>query len=124
MRDNSRYPGSTRVRYHTKKVKKDSRTIPLHGDGEDTGKWYRCWNCGFICNEDRDDLGGSEDRDGNSYKVVVSDPYRVGVNTAVLRSITNTFVVVNTAIQYKNMYYPVSNSGCPFCGCRNWRGDY
>ena len=41
---------------------KRSRTIPLFGTGDDAGKYYRCWNCGFICNAERDTLG-----DGNSY---------------------------------------------------------
>lgn len=108
----------------SRKPRKDSRTKKVHGTNDDAGKWYRCWNCDFLCNEDRDDLGGAADKDGVVHTVQASTPYRVGIYTATLRSNTNTFAVVNPSQQAQNIHTPLSNSGCPFCGCRNWRGDY
>ena len=53
------------------RIRKEARTIPLYGNpdrgnGLDDGRYYRCWNCGFICNIDRDKLGGHGD--GISYE--------------------------------------------------------
>jgi len=58
---------------HRSRIRKESRTIPLYGspergNGLDDGRYFRCWNCGFICNIDRDALGGPESRDGLSYE--------------------------------------------------------
>lgn len=36
------------------------RTIRIPGSGDDDGKWFRCWNCGFINNIDRNAIGQGE----------------------------------------------------------------
>ena len=41
------------------------------GDGEDDGKYFRCANCGFVCDIDRDALGGPESRSGATYAQTV-----------------------------------------------------
>lgn len=48
------------------------RTIPLKGTSSpegvsqsDEGKWFRCWNCGWRCNIERDTLGGENTRAGD-----------------------------------------------------------
>ena len=43
---------------------KRKRRIPLRGSFEDEGKYYRCWNCGFICNIERDAFGEDENLSG------------------------------------------------------------
>ena len=60
-----RFRGNRSTRTH----RKQSRTPQVWGSlgrgaGEDNGKWYRCWVCGFLCNKDRDSLGDSESRSG------------------------------------------------------------
>jgi hypothetical protein len=39
-------------------LKKDFpvRIKPVLGKGDDHRKYYRCWNCGFVCNVTRDKL--------------------------------------------------------------------
>ena len=56
-------------RYRKSRIPKDSRTIPIYGDpikgdGNNDGKYYKCWNCGFVCDVDRDALGDGQSRDG------------------------------------------------------------
>ena len=68
------------------RIRKESRTIPLpaardRGNGEDDGRYFRCWNCNSICNIDRDALGGPESRDGLSYEDFPIPVY--GADTAV-----------------------------------------
>jgi hypothetical protein len=42
--------------------------LSLYGEKTDTGKWFRCWNCGFRCNIDRDVLSASYNN-GISYYI-------------------------------------------------------
>ena len=60
--------GSYRTR-HDKRVR-PVRSSPS-ADTEarsDEGKYFRCWNCGFICNVERDTLGANlRSRDGSEY---------------------------------------------------------
>ena len=48
---------------HTKpsrmRLPKQAKSIPMKGTGEDAGKWFKCWNCGFPCDVDREDSSGS-----------------------------------------------------------------
>ena len=151
---------------YSSRIRKESRTILLYGDpdrgnGLDDGRYYRCWNCGFICNIDRDALGGQESRDGISYEAftldtdpslnsisrlggsfspsTISPKERVGGTTergtgfigrlAIMSGNPSfiTLAIGNTidGIQLEPYYIkPVVNSGCPFCGSLNWKGDY
>lgn len=80
--------------YSHKRLPKEKRTIRLYGEGDDTNKYYRCWNCGFPCKTDRDSLG---------------------VDGTVT---TETYVDTDAVTKYK----PVVIGGCPFCGCSTWKG--
>lgn len=113
--------------YGGRKLPKESKTIPIKGYGDDEGKYYRCWHCGFICKVDRDSLG-----DRNSTHGVVL----TNVSTPAVGNITrgrgmdisrwtvspradadgNPRTVVHT--------FNISGSGCPMCHTKNWPGDY
>lgn len=89
---------------------KQSRTIPIkahpdHGDGKDVGKYFRCWNCGFICNIEKNELGGPESR-----------------NKITIQRYTQVDEYGNTTTGTR--YKPIMETGCPLCGTLNWRGDY
>jgi hypothetical protein len=107
-----------RVRHTNRKLRSDSRTLPQwgsdeRGDGEDHGKWFECWNCGWLCNVDRDELGGPESKSNITLEsFVVVDEY--GNETTGYGADTATGI----------LYKPVVNTGCPFCGTLNWRGDH
>ena len=55
-------------RPHKRSLRKESRTLPIFGKGEDEGKYYHCWNCGFVCDVDRDALGDSDSSSGVAHK--------------------------------------------------------
>ena len=112
-------------------IEKRSRTIPLkgnpvRGDGEDSGKYYKCWNCGWICNLDRDALGDSESEANITPTVYTqldqygSEVYHCFGSAGSTQAICEAAGGEWTSTRYK----PVVNSGCPMCGSPNWRGDY
>jgi hypothetical protein len=99
-----------RVRHDNRKLRGDSKTIPQwgsdeRGDGEDHGKWYECWNCGWLCNTDRDELGGPDSKSN-----ITPEPFLE----------VDQYGTATTATLYK----PVVESGCPFCGSLNWKGEF
>lgn len=119
-----------------RRLSKESRTIPLKGDrykgnGEDYGKYYRCWNCGHICDSDRDALGSGlgvaqEDYTENATGSNNGDPL---TSIAIMGGESvNHYVALELGSdgnpkEIRHDFQTVINSGCPFCGCRNWRGD-
>ena len=131
-----------------RKLRKESRTIPQwgsyeRGGGEDHSKWYRCWHCGWLCNEERDTLGDAESRSGVVHEDYAQEPdpgyafagneagQRSSNKTAVLGGSINAYHVageldsagdekgVRNAIRVSDKSY-----GCPMCHSLNWRGDY
>jgi len=63
------------TRPHKRKLTKRSRTLPVYGEGADKGKYFRCWNCGWICNVDRDELGDSDSSAGDEHTDFHEDHY-------------------------------------------------
>jgi hypothetical protein len=105
-----------------KQIGRRKRTIQLPGSGEDDGKLYRCWYCGFGGNNiDRNAVGDGE---GLAYSVELNDHdfivnNAVGINigtsgSAVLLSAFPVFTerrnVLSTAV-----------AGCSFCASLNYR---
>ena len=79
--------------HYSKKLRGDKKTIRIRGVKEDTNKYFRCWNCGFVCDSQRDSLG--------QYGGVT----------------TGTYVDTDGVTKY----YPIVQSGCGFCGCTNYK---
>ena len=144
-----------------RRTRGDSRRIPVRSrdnvtesngidDRGDTGKLFRCWNCGFPCNSDRDGLGDKDSKAAVSPQIYdqkyssdndnttdgstrqIGSPIH-GDNNGVplLRMlVVRTGHVIhkkdaagdNVAIAHN--WEPNVTGGCPFCGSRNWRGDY
>lgn len=114
-----------------RRLPKDSKTIPLkgnsiRGDGKDHGKYYRCWHCGFICDVDRDELGGPDSRHGvTATEYTQVDQYgNTAYHCVGAHGDTQTVCEANGGTWSSTRYEPVVGSGCPFCGTKNWRGDY
>ena len=113
------------------RIHKDSRTIPIwgsptRGDGLDHGKWFRCWNCGFLCNKDRDALGDSQSRDGVVIEDYAQNPE--GRNFTGDAILGLGVIASETDSEGDPIRYPLmistKSTGCPFCHTLNWRGDY
>ena len=91
MSDRSRHS-----QYSERRIPHDKRRISVYGEREDTGKWWRCWNCGFINDIDRSPVDTGEfGRTGVSVKTYVDTD-----------GITK--------------YFPDVVGGCKFCGSTNW----
>lgn len=121
-----------RANARRRKIGKEFKTIPVagnsvRGNGEDSGKYFRCGNCGFICDSTRDKRA----RTINSVEIVEFTPnsYPIpGDASAVLGGIDKLFVSNkltadgSIAQPYMN-YMPQVNGGCPMCGTQNYDGS-
>lgn len=119
------------TKYVSRKYRKSRSAVPINGsairgDGLDAGKYFRCAQCGFVCNKERDSLGGPESKNNVSFEIFNNDTPEDGLNFAIL-GMTHICLRIgadsNPQQIYRN-YMPVINSGCPMCGSLNWRGDY
>jgi rubredoxin len=67
------------TRPQRQKLPKRPRAYPVHGKGADRGKYFRCRNCKFIYDRQRDDTGNAECSAGDNhidyYGVVSTNPY-------------------------------------------------
>ncbi len=123
-------------KYKNRKLPKQSRTIPVKGYAEAKGRFYRCWNCGFVCDIKRDDLGDSQSMDGVTYENYSvpsqgSQDSSSSLNSlAILDGGIEHFQVAlkeqadGTAQPIYHRFVAVISHGCPFCGTLNWKGDY
>lgn len=123
----SRYRGNV----SKSRIRKESKTIPIwghpiRGDGLDSGKWFRCWNCGMPNHIDRDALGDSQSRDG----VVLTDYSQAIAGGKDEARLGNSLVasVNDSEGNSKEVRYALmiseSSYGCRFCHSLNYRGDY
>lgn len=128
------------VRIVKERIPRPRKGITIPASGEETGRWIRCWNCGFPINTDRGMEGSSEAEDfdysevnltmrgsnplpGNRFNrpALVEGDYNTGT--------VDLFGSMGTAIQLDPdgnadpfTYTPrkvVITGGCPFCGSTN-----
>lgn len=126
-------------------LRKRSRTKPIYGTGDDEGKYYRCWNCGFVCDASRDKLGDGEAGDNHTASSTGDSLYLAGVRPYGKRShlyvgledqccLGGPIGHYHTAMRLRaegstyveNVVHDLKSNvthGCPFCGTTNWRGD-
>ena len=121
----------------SRRPRKVARRIPVKGQRDDKGRYFRCWNCGFVCDAQRDQLGGPEDRSGVSHSnFIVADNlgYQFGDSELdaqiSLEAIGLHFESVSVSQSNgdpqpsRQDIKPDIGGGCPLCGTLNWRGDY
>ena len=123
----------SRTSRRSRKLPKESRTIPLKGNkisgnGEDFKRYYRCWHCGFTCDETRDSLGDAQSRSGVHAVTYQPTSYPEG-KSVMGGSITHyqTSLKLGSDGEPQDLwayYKPEVSGGCPMCGSLNWRGDY
>lgn len=84
----------------------------LPGKFEDRGRYYKCPNCGFTIDSQRDvrdDKWHVEYTFGNNSAIETEADYE-------LESENNASILVEGSV-----YEPVVTGGCPFCGLGAWR---
>ena len=147
MRMRRRQPAVTTLR-----IPRDSRSIPVADEtAENNGTLYHCFWCVFTCNDQRDSVGGESTPNGvihGDFTVAAkagepgvygatggASEYRAGgtpASSLMLSGInlTDRIGMVRassdgTTPQVVVHNHTVStNGGCPFCGCKNYKGDY
>jgi len=122
------------TRYRGRKLPKQSRTIPLpasseRGNGLDAGRYFRCWHCGYICNIDRDSLGGAQSQSGVALQEYEPESDTGVFNVPVFGGLDSAYVVPEAgadgaAKEIRRSIEPIVSGGCPFCGSLNWKGDF
>ena len=122
------------TRAHKRSLKKRSRTLPIYGKGADAGKYFHCWNCGFVCDKDRDELGDSSSKGGDGHldalDLIVNVPGGNTANHAVLGGSIGHYHVAalvgpdSIPVLVEHTFKSDVSRGCPHCGSTNWRGDY
>jgi hypothetical protein len=122
------------TRAHKRKLQKVSRTLPIFGKGDDDGKYFHCWHCGFVCDKDRDELGDSASKGGDKHLVaLISIDNGPGGNTSNRATLGGCIGHYHVAAKIgpdgepdgvKHNYMTNIIRGCPSCGSTNWRGDY
>jgi hypothetical protein len=122
-------------RPHKKTLPKRSRTRPVPGRWGDKGRYFRCWNCNWICDSQRDELGGSDSTAGDDHTdyhgIANEDPYTENAGRVLCLGgdIGHYHVAMRVGPDDEpktirhNLTSEISK-GCPFCGTTNWRGDY
>jgi len=121
-----------RINHRSKKLKRgrNARAIygaDVRGDGRDSGKYWECQHCGFICNVERDYLGGAEERATVApiaYDQTTDDLSTAKYHCQGAAGATQTLCEAAGGTWSKERYKPSGNSGCPFCFSPNWRGDF
>ncbi len=98
--------------YQSTRLPREKRTIPISGHFDDDGKFYRCWNCGFINHIDRAPIGVGSG---------ISTVSGVGMSWV---DRDNQVWIDRSDYIFDDRSFSASSqvgSGCSFCGSRNWR---
>ena len=108
-----------------KALAKQSRSIPYKVRGDE--KLFKCWNCGFICNEDRDDSSGLTAGDNHTVSSIPSFggdgldgmiiPTEIGKECVLMEQDAQGDDVVIQHLFTSNI-----TKGCPMCGTTNYKG--
>ena len=107
---------------------KHARSQVQPGTFEDSGRWFKCWNCGFVF--DINKIGGNPDQDSRYQTEAIYPAYSptlCGDSLAilidgVLPDETGTLMELGPDGTPREIYstkvHHVAN-GCPSCGCAN-----
>ncbi len=118
--------------YRRSHINHDRKTIAVYGEGEDANKLYKCWNCGAICNIDREKL--SQEQHSRGGVGVLDAPevslglQSVGEPSLNMMAVLDDFHTIllngqdgNPISNYRHNLYPEVGTGCYFCGSRNYK---
>jgi hypothetical protein len=137
----------SRVRkYDKRRLPRERRSISIFGatayiDGkiskDQSGKFYRCWNCGFVCNTDRDKLGDgvgfyitdepdlySNNQGSVAFQYPCSNASQESATICVTKPSTVRLIQLDSngdLMEAIHNNVSVITSGCPSCGCKNYK---
>ncbi len=136
------------IHYDKRRLPREKRTISVFGavsyiDGrpekDQSNKLFRCWNCGFICNElhnniktgdgegyyitDKPDTPSILNIGASAYEFPESDNTR-DVSIGIERTSTAYLMMEDCMEEPVTVIHnndSVVTSGCPFCGTKQYR---
>lgn len=113
--------------YSVRKIPLRKRVKILYGEHENYGRYYKCWNCGFIIDSDNKAFGGR----GNGVSHIEFTIAKAGrIMTGDVKSITPSVdgvVAMRLGADgepYTHLVHhlkPEVGQGCPFCGILDWK---
>ena len=109
------------------KLPKRKKTIPLKGSLDDSGRYFKCWNCGFIADADRDKVGSGDGVIQLDKPDIAQGGFASGDPYSIMMILDDMFTILqndgqgNPITHYEHNQYPKSIGGCPMCGTRNYR---
>ena len=120
---------SKHSKYSEIDIPRQKKTLPIWGANEDTGKYFRCWNCGFIANKDRNQIEfGNYGRSG--IRVLDFPGYNPDLqmgNEQGIAILEDNHVCMRNGLDdsadtvQRHDHYPDTFKGCPLCGSTNYR---
>jgi hypothetical protein len=116
------------IKYDRRQLPCRKKAIPRNWADTQDGKFYRCWNCGFTCNTDRDKLG-SGDGYVTTDAILATDLVlfsgNLKANTLSVSMTTDLSLVEvdsnGDAKIFKRNFCTTITAGCPFCGCKAYK---
>lgn len=117
-------------------MRSERKTIPMRasdgGSGReevDAGRYFRCWNCGFVCDIDRDAL--DDGRHGATTTIYTTasagassgdplSPFTLVDGTGILDVMVPQVDAAGGPVVVRNVY-EVGGTGCPLCHTRAWK---
>ena len=122
----------TRTRFKKSLLPKQRKTIPLPASDRDSGRevidagrYFRCWNCGFICDIKRNEL--SELGNGSNpteYIIPAEGAHQGGgVNSTIITADKFRLSELDSSGDPVgiNHLFQASGTGCPMCHTRAWK---
>ena len=121
-----------RLNHKSRKLRKQSRKYPIYGasergDGRASNRYFKFWNLGLVCDVERDFLGGADERSRITpiaYNQTEDDLSTAKYHCQGAAGKDQTTCEAAGGTWSRQRYEPTVESGCPFCGTPNWRGDY
>jgi hypothetical protein len=103
------------------KLPKHRRSVKLEGSFEDSNKWIKCWNCGFV--NDMSKLSLSNESGISVQKIItITNEGKKGdtgeYNTPRTDSTLERINARDMALPIAG-YLPQATRGCRMCGCTN-----
>lgn len=114
------------------RLKKDARSFPYKRGGaqrydENPLKLWKCWNCGFICDEDRDDHSQGTAGDNQTVNATIAFGGNGLDGMIVAGEIGKEAVMMEQDADGNNLviehiFTSIITKGCPQCGTTNYKG--
>jgi hypothetical protein len=111
------------IRTHTVRLPRKRRSVNLYGSFEDSGKWYKCWNCGFTLDISKVSTGSGNGTACEDFSIPITDYIhdatlsldRIGVAGVILENGADGDPIT----RYYTPRKAIVTGGCPLCGTKN-----